>query len=808
MTRPSPSRPLHPRAKDPHPGGLPVRLAAALGFCTLALLAAMTLASPISAQERTAHREPRPAVATGSSGETSGPTEPARRTGNCVLRGQVRSTTGEAISGATVTVLPEGARAATDAAGNLCLTDLEPGPRRLLVVAESFVVADAEVELVAGRSTEIEVTLQPAFGHEVVVTATRTAKRLEEVPIQLQIVDREKIENVVARNLAEAVEWTSGIRVESNCQNCNESKIRMLGLEGGYSQILIDGQPTVSSLALVYGIEQLPARLIDSIEVVKGGGSALYGAGAVGGVINLIPHQPSRTGAEIELRLGDMSGEETGSMNGFLDWTSADRGRSLSVYAQRDRVDPVDIDGDGFTEVTRRRLETAGLRWDQFFFEGQGRLAGEVNRIREDRRGGDRLHLPPEQASIAEEIRTDRIGASLSWMHSVSSELDYRLIASFADTDRDSYYGAGMDPDAFGFTDNPHAVFDAQINHYRRKSTLTWGVQRTRDGIRDVQLGRDRIVDDVYTNTGIFLQEDRQIAPRLSVLYGVRLDDHSEVTDPIASPRAALMWSPSPQVTLRTSLARGFRPPVVFDEDLHISLLGGGQAQVIRNDPGLSEETSTNAMMSLSWYPTVGRRGLAALELALFRTDIDNLFHNLETDDPRTPDRFEFTKINLGSARVQGAELNLSFRWSSRLSTELGLVRQTARFDRPEPDFGSRDFFRTPETYGVASLQWSPKPVEIFVGALYTGTMTAKHFAGFIAEDRLERTPSSLTWDVNLSRTFELGPGEVPLTLTLGAKNLTDEFQEDLDRGPDRDSNYVYGPRFPRSYFLSVRVGV
>jgi outer membrane receptor for ferrienterochelin and colicins len=82
--------------------------------------------------------------------------------------------------------------------------------------------------------------------------------------------------------------------------------------------------------------------------------------------------------------------------------------------------------------------------------------------------------------------------------------------------------------------------------------------------------------------------------------------------------------------------------------------------------------------------------------------------------------------------------------------------------------------------------------------------MTAKHFAGFIAEDRLEATSPFLTLDVNLSREVEISG--VPLTLTLGAKNLTDEFQEDLDQGASRDSDYVYGPRFPRQVFAGVKV--
>ncbi len=103
----------------------------------------------------------------------------------------------------------------------------------------------------------------------------------------------EIIEMSKAKTLGDAVEYNPGIRVESGCQNCNFKTIRMLGLQGPYTQILFDGLPTMSSLAKVYGVDHIPAQMVDRIEVVKGGGSAIYGPGAVGGVVNVISHTPS-----------------------------------------------------------------------------------------------------------------------------------------------------------------------------------------------------------------------------------------------------------------------------------------------------------------------------------------------------------------------------------------------------------------------------------------------------------------------------------------------------------------------------------
>ena len=715
------------------------------------------------------------------------------------------------LPGATVTMLPAAEKLTSDDRGMACLDELGGGTFEVVVTAAEHAVAVASITLDPGTvwDAPVSVTLEPAFGQEIVVTGTRTLKKLLEVPIHIQQIDRNQITASAARTLAEAVEFSSGIRVESNCQNCNTSQIRMLGLEGPYSQVVIDGQPTVSSLAMVYGIEQLPARLIDTIEVVKGGGSALYGAGAVGGTINLIPHQPDHTHLELSGKWLEIGGESGGSIDAVGDWAAEDRERTLTAFVQADSIDAADLDGDDFTEVTERSLVSLGARYEHYVLSSSGRLVADVSSTDEDRRGGDLLRMdrPAHETELTEEILSERVGATLSWLHSPSAGFDYRLAASWAATRRSSYYGGGFDPNAYGESKNPVAVLDSQFNRHLERATLSWGLQASQDEIEDVQLGYGRVIEESYDSLGLFVQDDRKLSNRVTALYGVRIDRHSALDDPVVSPRVALMTTIGPSLTVRGSIARGFRPPATFDEDLHITLVGDGVGQVVRNSPDLTEETSTAYLLSTEWRPNFGGKGSAAIELNAFRTDLDDLFDDRETDDPATP-ALELTKFNHSGARVQGVEFATALRWGSRWSGELGVVRQSARFDEPEPDFGSRVFLRTPRVYGSAAVRFSPNQRwNAFAGLLYTGSMQAPHYAGFIEEDRLETTPSFLTLDLNVSRTFAT-PGDHKLIVTVGVRNLTDEYQRDLDQGPARDSSYVYGPRYPRSAFLGLRLGL
>ncbi len=722
------------------------------------------------------------------------------------VHGTVRALSGRPVADAAVTLTTSSLTVVTSEDGRFCLHPVAAGEHRLIVFADGYGLAEWEIKTTAEGRAGVDIELRPAFGEEVVISATRTEKRLADVPLHVQTVPRSRIESVVARTLADAVEWTRGVRVESNCQSCNTSQIRLLGLEGPYSQLLVDGQPTVSSLAMVYGIEQLPARLIDSIEVVRGGGSPAYGAGAVAGVINLIPHHPDHTHVEVDVRLGRMGGAggsaESPSYSLVTDWTPGSA-RAATFYGQIDRVAPVDVDGDGFSEVSIRNLDVVGARYHEFFMGGSARLATDVSHTAEFRRGGDQVQLPPQQAQVAEQLDSRRSGASVSWLHTVSPIWDWRATASHAATERASYYGAGGDVGAFGWTRNPLWVFDSHVNRGGAAGTLSFGLQASHDMIDDRQPAYRRIIRESYRLTSAFVQDDRRIGDGLTLLYGVRGDRHSAVQRMIVSPRAALMWTPRGDLTLRASHSAGFRPPSVFDEQLHIALLGG-EAMVVRDDPALREETSAARMLSLEWRPMIGRRVAMAVDSTFFDTRIENLFHNRQADDPAT-DELEFVRTNFGHARVRGVEVGWSLRRGG-LAVDAGYAWQRAEFGHAEPDFGSTRRFRTPERYGSASVQWPlPRGLTLFAGLRYTGSMLAPHYAGYIAEDRLDATPSFLTWDLGLSRRFAFG-GDRRITATFAVKNLTDEYQGDLDRGPQRDASYVYGPRFPRSVVVGMKV--
>ena len=150
-------------------------------------------------------------------------------------------------------------------------TNLRTAQFSLLLAAAAFAPVTLLGESLPAPETKTpeEMSAEEKLSTVVVSAATRTARSLEEVPVRTEVLPRAAIDLRAPTNFSQALELINGVRVESNCQNCNTSEVQLLGLGGNYNQILFDGMPLLSSLGSVYGLEQLPAAFVDRIEVVK-----------------------------------------------------------------------------------------------------------------------------------------------------------------------------------------------------------------------------------------------------------------------------------------------------------------------------------------------------------------------------------------------------------------------------------------------------------------------------------------------------------------------------------------------------------
>lgn len=722
--------------------------------------------------------------------------------------------TGEHIPYINITINNTVIGTTTDATGHYFLKNLPTGTFTLRVSGVGYKSVEKEVELESGKTIEVNfLTEETSLSlNEVVVSANRNETNRRDASVVVGVVSPKIFAATNSVCIADGLNFQPGLRVENNCNNCGFTQVRINGLEGPYSQILIDSRPVFSALSGVYGLEQIPVNMIERVEVVRGGGSALYGSNAIAGTINIITKEALNNafsaGYNYEL-IGGAASDNSVNLNTSI--ISDDNKAGMYLFgAYRNRL-PYDHNDDGFSEVTKLLNHTMGMR-SYYRLSSQSKLTLEYHNIHEFRRGGNDFHLQPHETDITEQVEheTNGGGVAYNW-YSPDAKQKLNLYTSLQQVHRQSYYGAGQNPNAYGNTENLTSVTGAQYvynfsNLLFMPSELTAGGEYQYDDLQDRMPGYNRNIEQTTRVAGFFLQNEWRNKD-MNILLGGRLDKHSMLDKAVFSPRITLKYNFTPDINWRGSYAAGFRAPQAFEEDLHLDA-AGGVMKLIELSDNLRPEYSHSLSTSLDYYFKVGDMEVNVLAEG-FYTRINDIF--ILTETGLSPNGNIIVERQNGSGgQVSGINFEGKFAPSTKLQLQLGYTLQQSLYNEPEqwsddnnvaPE---RRMLRTPNNYGYYSLSYNPtRKLLITTTGTYTGSMLAPHFAGYISEDRLETTTSFL--DANLKAAYDFKLNGINLQLSGGVKNIFNSYQKDLDIGPLRDAGYVYGPSIPRTVFVSLK---
>ena len=627
--------------------------------------------------------------------------------------------------------------AATDRDGIYIITKISVGEIHLVASMMGYKRERKIIKVISGQKVRVNFELKSTILEmgAVVITGTATPHLVEDMPVRTEVIPRRRIEQKQACNLAEALSFHTGIRVENNCQNCNFTQVRILGMDGKYSQILIDGDPVVSSLAGVYGLEHFPEEMVDQIEIVKGSGSSLYGAGAVAGVVNMITRRPIIN----RMRIRYLSNATNGEMDqhlGTVSETVNEKGTSGAyIFGSFRKRNPYDHNGDGLSELGQLKNESIGFKWYYKPFE-TGELLTSFHRIHEERRGGNMFDLPVHEAEIAEWIEHWRSGGTVCWSHLPSALFDYRIYYSFSEENRESYYG-GLGGDTnqdrldalafYGKTDNMLHITGLQANYSLANHLFTGGLQYSRDKLKDKTAAETAYhVDAMYINTGIFLQDNLHFGAEkgIELVLGIRMDKHSELNNWISSPRINGKFQIGKGFTLRGAFTTGFKPPQTYDEDLHLCGIEGDQ-RVIRNAPDLKEERSNSISVGIEFQGYVSKIPMM-VSLTAFKIRLEDAFTEEFVAKEGVIERWE--RINSDGAGVKSVEIDLGIRPVTMIEVLGGFTYTNGEYDSPLADFGTKKFLRSPELTGNINLTFNLADwLDLYVRGNYTGEADVPH---------------------------------------------------------------------------------
>ena len=725
----------------------------------------------------------------------------------------IEKETEEDIPYATILIVGSGQGTVSNEAGQFQFKNLEEGTYRLRVSAVGY--RTLEKSIVVGREYTAVVHFpleeEAVMVDEVVVSASRTEVSRRDAPVVVNILSPKLFDAVNSTDLAKTLNFQSGLRVENNCQNCGFPQVRINGLDGPYSQILINSRPIISALSGVYGLEQIPTNMIDRVEVVRGGGSALFGANAVGGTINIITKDPIDNSFQISSTMSNLGGKSWEQyMGANVSLVAKDNSYGIALYQSYRNRNPYDHDGDSFSELGRLNMNTFGLRG--YYRPSQfSRLNIEYHTTNELRRGGNKFDLQPHQSDITEQTKHIINSGGISYDH-FWNEYKHKLstYASLQHTDRDSYYGAQRDTAAYGKTDDLTWVAGAMyVGNYNRflfaPSVFTGGLEYQQNSLHDIMVGYQRDMQQDVHIASAFIQNEWKMQA-FSLLAGGRIDRHNLIERPILSPRVNLLYKPQDRFQARLTYSTGFRAPQAYDEDLHVTAVGG-EGVLIRLADGLREERSNSFSGSVDYTTTFGHWQANVL-VEGFYTGLNDVF--ILEDIGHDANGYAIKERRNGNgAQVYGANLDAKVAHGKEAVLSLGFTAQRSRYNTPEEwsegQFTTR-MMRTPDYYGYFTFTSAPvKNFDFSLSGTYTGDMIVPHYAGYIAEDRMETTPHFFDLNLKFNYTFILHD-HIKLQVNTGVQNILNHFQPDLDQGEFRDSGYFYGPTQPRTLFIGFKI--
>lgn len=735
------------------------------------------------------------------------------------------SSNGEILAFANVILKNTSIGTMTDSNGKFLIANVQGG--NYIIEASFTGYRPSSQSITLNGNLIIDLELEEAkLLEEVVITGTRTFKRKTNSPVIVNVLNSVALNNVQACNLSEGLRFQPGLRVETDCQTCNYTQLRMNGLAGGYSQILINGRPIFSPLTGLYGLEQIPVNMIDRIETIRGGGSTLYGSSAIGGVVNIITKIPKENSYDLNYNFQTIKGDANDHIiNGNATVVSKNEKTGISLFVNKREREYYDANGDNFSELPE--LDNTSFGTNMFLLPSENqKLEASFSVLNEYRYGGEMVDGPAFLAQQSEERTHKVLMGSLDYQINFNQD-NSSLITYLAGqrTDRDHYTGIIPD-DALDIqnhlSDPPYGTSEtttwqlgAQINHRfsdflnAGNNVFTVGSEYVYDDVLDIIDTYQYEIDQTTKSFATFLQSDWEFSPKVTLLSGIRADKHNLVNRIIFSPRVSLLYKPQPNLQLRTTWSTGFRAPQAFDTDLHIAFAGGGVSRISLSED-LKEERSNSFSASLN-YDRPTENYIFGFTIEGFYTHLRDAFFLSPLGEDEFGERFE--KQNGDGATVKGVTLEVRANYNKKVQIEAGFNIQSSKFDSPVENVEGlpalRRFLRTPNEYGFATFSFTPNErFNTSLNYVFTGPMTIAHFAGAPEQlvDEYVKSKAFSELGIKSSYTFNVDRLNIGIEIFGGIKNIFDAYQDDFDTGKNRDSNYVYGPAAPRTFFMGLRL--
>jgi iron complex outermembrane receptor protein len=525
----------------------------------------------------------------------------------------------------------------TDADGRVRL-QLPVGEVRLTIVKEGLNPVTLAVTVAPAASPQlIPVALdrQLVVEEHVTVSATRSDRRLEDQPMRVEVLDAEEIEEkqlMTPGDIVMMLNEMGGLRVQTTSPSLGAASVRVQGMRGRYTRFLSDGLPLFGADVGGLGLLQIPPTDLGQVEVIKGVASALYGAGALGGVVDLISRRPGDEPAREALVNRTSRGGTDAVLFAAQPVTERWSGTLLAGGHWQERND---VDDDGWADVAgySRGVVRPRLFWN----DGAGRsLFATTGAMWEQRSGGTMAAavLPATRTPFPESLDTTRLDAGLVAQVPVRGRQLLTVRASATRSTAQHRVG-----DTSEHQTESTVFSEVALRGTGPRQTWVAGLAYERSTLDPRDAPAFAYAFDV---PGVFAQDEIDVRRWLTVSASGRIDVHSEFGT-FVSPRISALLRGGAW-TGRASIGSGFFAPTA-----------------------LTEETEAANLTRLTMHaPLKAERGRSA-SLDVTRVSgpltVTGTLFSYDVRDPAVVERSTFTLATLGRpTTTAGVEAVATFR--------------------------------------------------------------------------------------------------------------------------------------------------
>lgn len=701
------------------------------------------------------------------------------------------SSGGEPVAFANVGIPSLNKGVSTNEDGYFELKNIPEGRFELKVSAVGFIELKKEIVVHDTAELYLEFELRRSITEldQIVVTGTLKETTIKDSPVKVQWVSGETLNKSSSNNLMDGVKYINGLYSQVECAVCGTSNIRINGMEGPYTSVLIDGMPVMGALASVYGLSGINSDIIQNLEIIKGPNSTLYGSQAMGGVINIITKYPDQAPLFSVHTNTNSHSEHNFNLSYNPELENSETLFSSTLYHSGAFIDE---NNDGFGDLTQDTRFTFFNKWN-LKREDFNKTSFATKLYLEKRRGGVENYdhtLRGSDTVYGESIYTNRF--ELMGSHDFPLEkADLKLDASYAYHNQDSYYG------------DYHYQADQHIFY----SHLIWNQPLFEDGdlLSGLAVKYDALDQLFNTMTleggskesrfvpGIFLQYDHRWNNSLQSLAGLRADHHLE-HGVILSPRLNLKVKPGSHTTFRLNMGTGFRIVNLFTEE-HEALTGGREVQIAEK---LNPEESFNLALNLNQIIDIGESSILNTDFDIFYTR----FSNQIIPDYSTPNQIIYTNLN-GYSISRGISLSMAHNFIAPLTYMVGFTLQDVY--SVEEDI-KEDILFSPDFTMVFSLSYVLEKYQLAFD--YTGRVNGRvKLPEYSGRDEISEIFSEQ--NLKVSKAFNNG-----IQLYVTGKNIFNYTQPSPLIAPGEPfsdefaTDYVFGPVQGRRIEVGISLAI